>query len=158
MKLICSLGHCIRRQTHHCKAVFLYKQFLVVPRLKQLATGLSPFISGFILTAVPVTFLEDKVPLGQVFLPVLRLFFGRTNLQILHNRRTANGRIKADSHIACRAHAMPMPCSDRAVLSRPRHSTALERRSASSGYHAEFHEDCHQKHTNPPHNDPYLRL
>ena len=31
-------------------------------------------------------------------------------------------------------------------------------RSASSGYHAEFHEDCYQKHINPPHNDPYLRL
>jgi hypothetical protein len=31
-------------------------------------------------------------------------------------------------------------------------------RSASSGYHAEFHEGCYQKHTNPPHNDPYLRL
>jgi len=27
-----------------------------------------------------------------------------------------------------------------------------------SGYHAEFHEDYYQKHTNPPHNDPYLRL
>jgi hypothetical protein len=27
-----------------------------------------------------------------------------------------------------------------------------------SGYHAEFHEDCYQKHTNPPHNDPYLQL
>jgi len=30
--------------------------------------------------------------------------------------------------------------------------------STSSGYHAEFHEDCYQKHTNPPHNDPSLRL
>jgi hypothetical protein len=30
-------------------------------------------------------------------------------------------------------------------------------RSASSGYHAEFHE-VYQKHTTPPHNDPYLRL
>jgi len=27
-----------------------------------------------------------------------------------------------------------------------------------SGYHPEFHEACYQKHTNPPHNDPYLRL
>jgi len=26
-----------------------------------------------------------------------------------------------------------------------------------SGYHAEFHEDCYQKHVNP-HNDPYLPL
>jgi len=31
-------------------------------------------------------------------------------------------------------------------------------RSASSGYYAEFHEECYRKHTNPPHNDPYLRL
>jgi len=31
-------------------------------------------------------------------------------------------------------------------------------RSASSGYHTEFHEDCYQKYINPPHNDPYLRL
>jgi hypothetical protein len=31
-------------------------------------------------------------------------------------------------------------------------------RSASSGYHADFHEDCYQKHTNPSHNDPYLRV
>jgi hypothetical protein len=31
-------------------------------------------------------------------------------------------------------------------------------RSASSGNHAEFHEDCYQKHSNHPHNDPYLRL
>jgi hypothetical protein len=30
--------------------------------------------------------------------------------------------------------------------------------SGSSSYHVEFHEDCYQKHTNPPHNDPYLRL
>jgi hypothetical protein len=30
--------------------------------------------------------------------------------------------------------------------------------SASSGYHAEFHENCYQKHTKPPHNDTYLRL
>jgi hypothetical protein len=29
--------------------------------------------------------------------------------------------------------------------------------SASSSYHAEFHEDCYQKYTNP-HNDPYLWL
>jgi len=30
--------------------------------------------------------------------------------------------------------------------------------SASSGNCAEFHEDCYQKHTKPPHNNPYLRL
>jgi hypothetical protein len=95
--------------------------------------------------------------------------------------------LKAESHIACRAHAVPMPCCAAKGLecvfpiwftqcsrvwltlamphpchaltmpffSRPQHSSP---RSASSGYHVEFHEDCYQKHTNPPHNDPYLRL
>jgi hypothetical protein len=114
----------------------------------------------------------------------------------------ATEQIKADSHIACRAHAVSLPCRaanglecvfpiwftqcgrvwftlamprpchalTMTFFSRPRHSTAVKRRpsrnglwatcprSASSGYHAEFHEDCYQKHTNPPHNDPYLRL
>ena len=95
---------------------------------------------------------------------------------------------KADSDIACRAHAVPLPlraakgleyvfpiwftqcsrvwftlavsCPCHAPMmpffSRPRHSTSVERRplgylpaaSASSGYHAEFHEGCYQKHTN----------
>jgi hypothetical protein len=96
MKPICSLSDGIRRQTH-CKAVFRYKQLPVVPRLKRLAAGLSPFISGFILRAIPVTFLEDKMPMGQIFLRVLRLFFGRNRLQILHTRRTANGRIRGPS-------------------------------------------------------------
>jgi len=27
-----------------------------------------------------------------------------------------------------------------------------------SGYHTDFHEDCYQKSTNPPHNDTYLQL
>jgi hypothetical protein len=62
----------------------------------------------------------------------------------------------------CRTHAMLWPCR-----SSQGHSTArLSRdgpwatcpRSASSGYHAELHKDCYQKHTNPPHSDPYLRL
>jgi len=50
-------------------------------------------------------------------------------------------------------HALTMP-----FFSGPQHSTAVETgpRSASSGYHAEFHEDCYQKHITP-HNDPYLR-
>jgi hypothetical protein len=50
-------------------------------------------------------------------------------------------------------------------FSKPQHSTAVERQPAGYlptfgffGYHAEFHEDCYQKHTNPPHNDPYLQL
>jgi hypothetical protein len=103
--------------------------------------------------------------------------------------------VKADSHIACRAHAVPLQshaakgleclshliytvrpclihtCHSHAMLSPCRssqgHGTACPSRdglwvtcprSASSGYHAKFHEDCYQKHTNPPHNDPYLRL
>jgi hypothetical protein len=47
---------------------------------------------------------------------------------------------------------------------RPGHSMAVKRWPVGylpavgfSGYHAEFHEDCYQKNTNP-HNDPYLRL
>jgi hypothetical protein len=96
-------------------------------------------------------------------------------------------RVKADSHIACRAYAVPLPCRAAKGLecvfpiwftqrgrvwftlamprpcpaptmpffSRPRHRTAVERRPvgdrpafASSGYRAEFHEGCYQKHTN----------
>ena len=62
----------------------------------------------------------------------------------------------------CRAHVMLWPCR-----SSQGHGTARPSRdglwatcplSASSGYHAEFHENCYQKHTNPSHNDPYLRL
>jgi len=50
-------------------------------------------------------------------------------------------------------HAMPMPCSDHAVLLK---ATAHPSRdglwaacphSASSGYHVEFHVGCYQKHT-----------
>ena len=107
-------------------------------------------------------------------------------------------RVKADSHIECRAHAVPLPCRAAKGLecvfpiwftqcghvwftlaiprpchaltmlffSRPRHSTAVERQPVGylpafdffSGYHTEFHEVCYQKHTNPLHNDPYLRL
>jgi hypothetical protein len=52
---------------------------------------------------------------------------------------------------------MPMPCSDHAVHLKATAQHSL-REKASSGYHAEFYEDCYQKHTNPPHNDPYLRL
>ena len=92
-------------------------------------------------------------------------------------------RFKADSHIACRVHAVPLPCratngleclshliytlrpslihSCHAMLrpwrSSQGHGTARPSRdglwatcprSASSGYHAEFHEVCHQNHTN----------
>jgi hypothetical protein len=107
--------------------------------------------------------------------------------------------VKADSHIACRALAVPLPCRAAKdlecvfpiwftqcgrvwlTLSMPcrcrahallwpcrfsqGHGTARPSRdglwgtcprSASSGYHTEFHEDCYQKHANPPHNDPYL--
>jgi hypothetical protein len=111
------------------------------------------------------------------------------------------GCLKADSHIACRAHAfplpclaakglecvfpiwftqcgriwfilaMPCPCRAHAMLwpcrSSQGHGTARPSRdglwttcshSVFSGYHTEFHDDFYQKHTNPPHNDPYLRL
>jgi hypothetical protein len=51
-------------------------------------------------------------------------------------------------------HAMLCPCR-----SSQGHGTAWPSPClASSGYHAEFHGDYCQKHTNPPHNDPYLRL
>ena len=67
-----------------------------------------------------------------------------------------------DSHLPCHAHAMLWPCR-----SYQGHGTARPLRdglwanwlrSASSSYHAVFHEGCYQKHTNPPHNDPYLWL
>jgi hypothetical protein len=97
--------------------------------------------------------------------------------------------LKADSHIACRAHAIPLPCSAAKglecsfpiwftqcgrvwfTLAMPCHAHAMLRPccssqghgtarlsrdglcatcpcSASSGYHAEFHEGCYQKLTN----------
>ena len=68
------------------------------------------------------------------------------------------------SHLPCHghAHAMFWPCRS----SQSHGTTQPSRdglwatcpRSAFSGYHAEFHEDCYQKHTNSPHNDPYLWL
>jgi len=63
--------------------------------------------------------------------------------------------------------AMPRPCHALTCRSSQGHGTARPSRdglwatyprSASSGYHAEFYEDCYQKHTNPAHKDPYLRL
>jgi hypothetical protein len=74
-----------------------------------------------------------------------------------------------DSHMPCYADAVPVPCHHHAVLkatSRGRGTAqhghlygmfelasafqmwATCRRSASSGYHVEFHEGCYQKHTN----------
>jgi hypothetical protein len=62
----------------------------------------------------------------------------------------------------CRAHAILWPCRSSQGYGTARPSRdglwATCPRSASSGYDAGFHEDCYQKHTNPPHNDPYLRL
>jgi hypothetical protein len=59
-------------------------------------------------------------------------------------------------------HAMLWPCrsSQGHGTARPSRDGlwATCPRSASSGYHAEFHEYCSKKHTNPLHNDPYLRL
>jgi hypothetical protein len=77
-----------------------------------------------------------------------------------------------DSQLSCRAHAAPVPCHDLAVLKatyqghdtvrrghgmpcvnyqRPSGDGMWENypRSASSEYHAEFHEVCYRKHTNP---------
>jgi hypothetical protein len=97
-------------------------------------------------------------------------------------------RLKANSHIACCALGVPLPChaakglevsfpfdlhsvamsdthlpcSDNAVLLKAKARPLRDGlwascpHSASSGYHADFHEDCYQNHTNPPHNDPYL--
>jgi hypothetical protein len=75
-----------------------------------------------------------------------------------------------DSHMLSRTHATPVPCHSESDFSRPRHSAEWERHglgmvcmychrpsrdgmwatcplSVSSGYHAEFHETCYQKHT-----------
>jgi hypothetical protein len=58
----------------------------------------------------------------------------------------------SDTHLPCRADALLRPCR-----SSQGHGTALPSIdglwatcpcSASSGYHAEFHEHCYQKHTN----------
>jgi hypothetical protein len=77
-----------------------------------------------------------------------------------------------DSYMPCRNRAIPRPCRSESDFSRPRHRAAWTRherdiarvnyhcpsrygmwatspRSASSGHHAEFHEGCYQKHTNP---------
>ena len=68
----------------------------------------------------------------------------------------------SDSHLPCRAHAMFWPCrsSQGHGTARPSRDGlwATCPRSAFSGNHEEFHEYCYQKHTKPPHNDPYLRL
>ena len=68
----------------------------------------------------------------------------------------------SDSHLPCHAHAMLWPCrsSQGHGTARPSRGGlwATYTRSASTGYHVEFHEGCYQKHTNPPHNDSYLRL
>jgi hypothetical protein len=68
----------------------------------------------------------------------------------------------------CRARTLPRPCRSESDFSRPRHSaawawrcmcelaSAVQKRQvvtcwplASSGCHAEFHECCYRKHTNP---------
>ena len=55
-------------------------------------------------------------------------------------------------HCTCRAHAMLGPCrsSQGHGTARPSRDGlwATCPRSTSSGYHAEFHGDCYQKHTN----------
>jgi uncharacterized C2H2 Zn-finger protein len=68
----------------------------------------------------------------------------------------------SDSHLLCHAHAMLWPCrsSQGHGTARPSQDGLWANcpRSAFSGYHAEFHEDCYLKHTNPPHNYPFIRL
>jgi hypothetical protein len=58
----------------------------------------------------------------------------------------------SDSHFPCHAHAMlrPFRSSQGHGIVRPSRGGlwATCPRSASSGYHAEFREDCYQKHTN----------
>jgi hypothetical protein len=77
-----------------------------------------------------------------------------------------------DSHMPCRSRTTPRPCSSGSDFPRPRHSAVWAQhvhsmacvnyhrscrdgmwatcpRSASSGYHAEFHQVRYQKHTNP---------
>ena len=60
------------------------------------------------------------------------------------------------------AHAMPWQCCSSQGHGTVRPSRdglwATCLRLASSSYHKEFHEDCYHKHTNPPHNNPYLWL
>jgi hypothetical protein len=68
----------------------------------------------------------------------------------------------SDSHLPCRAHTMLWSCRssqghDTARPSRDGLWVTCPRLSSSSN-HAEFHENCYQKHTKPPHNDPYLLL
>ena len=62
----------------------------------------------------------------------------------------------------CCAHEMLWPCRSSQGHGTARPSTdglwVTCPRSASSVYHAEFHEDGYQKHTDPAHNDSYLRL
>ena len=67
----------------------------------------------------------------------------------------------------CHAMPMPRPCHALTMPSYQGHDTAWPSRDGlwaaclrlgSSSYHAEFREDCYQKHINPPHNSPYLRL
>jgi hypothetical protein len=119
---------------------------------------------------------------------------------IIQARRNYVDTLKTDSHIACRAHAVPLPCRAAKGLecafpiwftqcgsvlplampcpcrahdmlwprrSSQGHGTARPSRDglwatcpplASSGYHAVFQENCYQKHTSHPHNDPFLRL
>ena len=58
----------------------------------------------------------------------------------------------SDSHLPCHAHALLRPCRSSQGHGTERPSRdglwATGPRSASSGYHAEFHEGCYQKHTN----------
>ena len=59
------------------------------------------------------------------------------------------------------AHAMLWPCRSSQALGTARPSRDglwATCPCSASGCQAEFHEDCYQKHTNPPHGNPYLWL
>jgi len=72
----------------------------------------------------------------------------------------------SDSHLPCHAHAAPMPCSDHDVLLKA--TAQNSRRETACGVLAPVRPlpattrssrkcYCCEKHTNPAHNDPYLR-
>jgi hypothetical protein len=62
---------------------------------------------------------------------------------------TCHARFMPRPYIVSQGHGTAWPSIDCLRVTCPR--------SASSDYHAEFHENCYQKHTRTTHNDVYLR-
>jgi len=104
------------------------------PRLKRSGVVLRPIHTYH---AVPMLFPCHAVPLRIQNVP---LPFD------LHSAAVS------DSHLSCNTRAMLRPCRSsqgHGTARRPREGLwATCPRSASSGYHAEFHECCYQKHNN----------